>query len=275
LLSPDLFLLLSAGFAGGIIAGILGIGGGMIYALIFTHYFKNFKSLIIPDDVLVKILVANSAFALIFVGISGSIKQFLSNNFYLKIVLRIGLGVLFGSIITTILLSYTTFYGKRQFTLFFALIMIPIILKMLFRGNNISDNKSITPKSYYLIITGVVSGIVTALSGLGGGFIMIPVLNGLFKFPMKKAVSVSLGVIAIVAIELTIYNLFFVDFSQYQLPLSKGAVVFPMVLPVAVGVTIGAPIGVKISHKLPNRILRFTFVLFCVIVITKLFVDFY
>jgi uncharacterized protein len=274
-LPHDLILLLVAGLTGGIIAGMLGIGGGMIYALIFTHYFKNFKSLNIPDDILVKILVANSAFALVFVGISGSIRQFLSKNFYLKPVLWIGLGVLFSSITTTLILSYTTIYGKRQFTLFFAIIMIPIMLKMLFQKNDLSTKKRLDPKSVYYVLTGLLSGTVTALSGLGGGFIMIPVLNGLFNFPMKKAVSVSLGVIAIVAIELSIYNLFYVDFSQFHIPYSKGALVFPMVLPVIFGVTIGTPIGVKISHKLPNSILRFTFVLFCAIVITKLFVDFY
>lgn len=49
----------------------------------------------------------------------------------------------------------------------------------------------------YLLITGLLAGILGALLGLGGGVIMIPALTILFKLPIHTAIGISLvGVIA-------------------------------------------------------------------------------
>lgn len=271
---PEILILVLAGVGGGIISGMLGIGGGMIYVLIFSHFFHSVTKSELPGDVQVRLLIANAVFAIIFVGLAGSIKQYLSNNFHLKPILWIGLPGIAGAIFTTYLLSITDFYAKKEFAVFFSILLIPIILKMIFQ-EKFKNRGQIKPKrTGYLIATGAIGGIVTALSGLGGGFIVIPILNGLLRIPFKKSVSISLGVIALVAFGLSIYNLLAVNYTAYAIPMSIGGIIFPLVLPVIAGVLIGAPIGVRVSQIVSNRFLRITFVVFCLFVISKIYYDF-
>jgi uncharacterized membrane protein YfcA len=50
---------------------------------------------------------------------------------------------------------------------------------------------------FHLVGSGIVVGVVTGLLGAGGGFILIPSLVLLLKFPVKEAIGTSLLIIAI------------------------------------------------------------------------------
>jgi uncharacterized membrane protein YfcA len=171
-------------------------------------------------------------------------------------------------------MQLTGFYSTKEFAIFFSILMVPLFVRMFMKHKKGDDKLVENLRKHELYLTGLGSGMISALSGLGGGFIMIPVLNGLLKVPMKKTISVSLGVIAYVAIGYSIYNMFFTSYPQYDFAYSMGSIVFPMVLPVVVGVLVGAPLGVKWSHKLPAGLLKILFALFCVGVVVKLLIDF-
>jgi uncharacterized protein len=270
----DILILAAAGLGGGILAGMLGIGGGVVYVLIFSYYLQRMAPVPLGKD-MVQILVANSAFALIFAGLSGSIRQYLVRNFYPRFIFWLAVSGAISAVLTTLIIEYTGVYTPKEFAVVFSLLMVPIMARMVFQERFTTPGNTFPVSPYSLLITGFLAGAVMALSGLGGGFVIIPVLNGLFRVPIKKTVSISLAFIAIVAAVFSLYNLFFVDYSQYQLPGTMGAIVFPLVLPVLAGVIMGAPLGVHIGHRLPNRVLRIIFVAFCLFVIVRLIVQFY
>ena len=269
----DVIILIIAGIGGGFLAGLLGIGGGIIYVLIFTTYLKLMTDVPIPGEDLVKLTIANSVFALIFAGISGCYKQYRIGNFFPKEILLIGLPGIVGSILLTYILT-TINYSKEEFAIVFSALLLPIIFRMLYkkRSKISKEVRQDYPPGIFMLI-GFVSGSATALSGLGGGFIIVPVVNGILKYPIKKAISISLGVIAVVSFGLSIYNLTAFEFEYLKLPYTYGAITFSMVLPVVVGVIAGAPIGVWASQKLPGYALRIFFVLFCISVMAKLLID--
>lgn len=270
---PDILLLFATGVAGGALAGMLGIGGGIIYVFIFSLFVRSFATVPIRSEELVTLLIANTVFALVFAGISGSYKQYLNHNFFPKSILWIGVPGVVAALFTSILISYSGVYSKELFAIIFALIMVPVIFRMVFQ-NKINWKKLDGIKPRYFIITGIIAGSVTALSGLGGGFVIVPVLNGMIGIPIKKTISISLGVIAFVAFFFSLYNLFGIAYPQYAFPYTQGSIIFPMVLPVVAGVLIGAPIGVRLSHALPNKWLRIIFVAFSISVILRLLIDF-
>lgn len=269
----DIALLFATGIAGGALAGLLGIGGGIIYVFIFSLFIRSFAATPISSEELVTLLIANTVFALVFAGLSGSIKQYLSHNFFPKSILWIGIPGVIAAVITSVIISYSGIYSKESFAILFALIMIPVILRMLFQ-EQIKWKKLDGIKPRYFVVTGIIAGTVTALSGLGGGFVIVPVLNGMIGIPIKKTISISLGVIAFVAFFFSLYNLFGISYPQYAFPNTQGSIIFPMVLPVVGGVLIGAPLGVRLSHLLPNKWLRIIFVAFTVTVIIRLLIDF-
>jgi uncharacterized membrane protein YfcA len=51
-----------------------------------------------------------------------------------------------------------------------------------------------------LLVIGAISGFVAGLLGVGGGVILVPVLTGLLRFPIKQALGTSLAVVAAQAI---------------------------------------------------------------------------
>jgi uncharacterized protein len=81
---------------------------------------------------------------------------------------------------------------------FFALIMLIAALTMIKNRNESSENLGPIKYNYpFIIVEGLVVGLVTGIVGAGGGFLIIPALVLFAKLPMKKAVATSLLIISI------------------------------------------------------------------------------
>jgi uncharacterized membrane protein YfcA len=108
-----------------------------------------------------------------------------------------------------------------------------------------------------LLLTGGAAGTAAALTGLGGGTIIIPLLNLWQKIDILKAKSISFGTIFVIAFWLSVNNLFLEP--SYPIPKSQGLIVFPMIIPISIGVLIGSPLGVLVSHKISTRAVTILF----------------
>jgi uncharacterized membrane protein YfcA len=113
---------------------------------------------------------------------------------------------------------------------------------------------------------GALAGILSALSGLGGGVIIISILTLRFNVDMKKAKSISLGVIFITSLVMTISNLLENPSLNFQSD-NIGYIVWPLALSLSVGVVLGSPLGVRFSRRLSNRAISYIFVSFLAVVI--------
>ncbi len=116
--------------------------------------------------------------------------------------------------------------------------------------------------------TGFFAGIVTALSGLGGGVVMTPVFTDVLKISIRKASSISNGVIPLFAIAVGIYNLG--DTPPYKVSeWQVGYIVFPVIIPMILATFIFAPLGVKTAQKTPQATIRLVFAAMVTLVLTK------
>lgn len=260
-------LLFLLGGLGGLLAGLLGIGGGIIYVLIFNHYLIKLgiePSLIVPS------IIANSMFAILFAGLSGSYKQWKNQNFFPNEMLITGLSAAVSSITFSYIISKGTWYTKEKFSIFFIVLLILIALRLFTQRKRIEQSEYPKPKMFSLSITGIISGTIAAFSGIGGGVIIVPILTDIIKMPIKKATSISLGVISIMALFTSLYNGMF--------SLSSGSthslLVFSLAIPVALGSLVASPIGVQIASKLQAKHIRLILILFLLIVISKMLLNF-
>ena len=80
-------LIVLLGFAGGFLAGMLGVGGGLVFVPVFQEIVKNHE--IAADRV--PYVLANSLLIVFVVGISGSIKHIKIKNTHLQAALTTGL----------------------------------------------------------------------------------------------------------------------------------------------------------------------------------------
>ena len=109
-----------------------------------------------------------------------------------------------------------------------------------------SPEPALAPKHSLAVIgsLGAASGFVAGLLGLGGGIIMVPVLTGPLKIPMKSAVASSLVAVAIFSIPALISHIIL------------GHVDWAFALPLILGVIPGAQSGARITICSSERKIR-------------------
>ncbi len=262
----DYLILFIFGGLAAFLSGFLGVGGGVVYIPIIEYYLKKLG---IHSDILVKTILANSLFTIIFSGSVSSYYQYKNGNFYPKQIIQTALPGIVSALLITYLIKHGTWYNKTVFSYVFGSMLLLIVAKMYLTKPKTSSEHLVKDKVIYYGSTGFLAGIVTAFSGLGGGVVMTPIFTDLFKQPIKKASSISNGVIPFFAIVMGIYNLTDIPdqiISHYQI----GYIVLPIVMPLILSTFIFAPIGVNLSQKTSHKIIRFTFASFASIVFFKL-----
>lgn len=82
--------------------------------------------------------------------------------------------------------------------LLFAILMIFASYSMIKKVKNTEEKEEVEQEFNYpfILLEGVVVGVLTGLVGAGGGFLIIPALVVLSKLPMKEAIGTSLVIIA-------------------------------------------------------------------------------
>ncbi len=246
-------------------SGFLGVGGGMVYIPVADYFLSRAG---MSGDMLVKGILANSLFTIFFSGSMSSYQQYKMGNFYPKQILHTALPGMATALITAWLIKNGTWYAKPQFNYVFATMLLIIVVRMFGKKPVNKPNESESKPMYYSL-TGLAAGIITSLSGLGGGVVMTPVFTDLMHLNIRKATSIANGVIPLFALVLGIYNLLDQPktyISQWQL----GYIVFPVVLPLIAATFLFAPFGVKVAQKTSPTIIRFVFATFASLMLIKL-----
>ena len=89
------------------------------------------------------------------------------------------------------------------------------------------------------LVLGIIVGILAAIMGVGGGFIMVPVMVYMLRMPMHVVVGTSLFQILFTCINVT-----------FMQSITNHTVDLVLALILLVGSTLGAQVGAKISRRL-------------------------
>jgi uncharacterized membrane protein YfcA len=247
-------ILLLIGAIVGYYSGLIGTGGNIILIPVFDILFHYLK---IPESEVVKFIIAHSFFITAFTGLSVSYKQFKAKNLHVKEVLFISIAGMITAFFMTEFIKNGNWYHKSDFDLVFFTLLLILAIRMLFFKQPpppINDNNLNKP---YFPIIGVVAGLISSLSGLGGGIIVIPILTDILKTPLKKASSISIGVVAMLALPISISYLSIDARSamQHILPAQVGYISMFIAAPVLMGVFSTTGWGVRTAQKTdPNKL---------------------
>ena len=122
MISVWLFL---AGIAGGFIAGLLGVGGGIIFLVVLPFALLEFG--VVEAD-LVQYIVANSLFGVFFASLAGNIAHITIRSFHLKESLLVGIA---GSIAAILVLNFIViqpWYTRWIFNVVIILFLLYILI---------------------------------------------------------------------------------------------------------------------------------------------------
>jgi uncharacterized membrane protein YfcA len=279
----DLTLIL-IGSIGGLLAGIMGVGGGLIFIPVLTYLFSQHG---LPTDEIVKFTLANSI-ALVFAsGISGIFRQYRMGIYNFKNSLSVGIPGAAAAALTSYLIQQGSWYNNQRFSYVFLLFLLISISNMLFvrdpqnpppdprlpspdprHPSPDPSHPSPDPRTLKPIFVGLLAGSVVSLSGLGGGIIMVPLFRMFLKMPTKSATALSLSVVPLLAI-LPIIQ-YINQPSVPNLPLwHTQYLVWPYYLPMATGVIFFSSFGQKLATKMSAISIRVIFALLSLTILIK------
>ena len=197
-------VLFLSGVLGGVLAGMLGIGGGIIYVFVLDAYLVDVG---VIEQEYAHYIISNSLFCVFFASLSSCVNLIRHKEFYYKQVLLLGVPAVIASICTLLFVVNSHWFTREVFSY----VIMVLLIYMLFRTIRKVARKEVDIEldgipSSGLAIAGGLGGVVASLSGLGGGVVMVPVMNGFFKINMKIAKSISLGVIVMSSLAVSIVN---------------------------------------------------------------------
>lgn len=173
-------ILIICGVVAGFLAGLLGIGGGVIFVPVLYFVFMSFFH--IPADVAIVLATGTSLMCMIPTSISAAISQYKRGNTDLNIIKSwspyMFIGVVVGSVIAA-------FYGGQWLAILFGVVMIINSINTLFRAKAKPFLDGL-PKAIYQKIIAFSIACFSVMLGIGGGTLTVPILNACNVEPHKS-----------------------------------------------------------------------------------------
>lgn len=255
------------GLVAGILAGVLGIGGGTILVPLQV-------SLGIPPVQ----AAATSNLSIVMTSIAGSIQNWRMGMLDLKRVILLGIPALLtaqvGAIIASRLPSYLLLAAFGVLLLantYLVQLNKKVVIQAQELGADVSDAEHLSgtessgQMSPWLAraLTGGAAGLLAGLFGIGGGVILVPMQILLLKETIKVAIQTSLGAIVITAVAATASHAGLSDWIWNGLGLGDGTihqnVLWIPGLILGTGGLIGVQISTRTLPKLPDETVSLLF----------------
>lgn len=259
-----ILVLFAAGAVGGFLAGLLGVGGGIIFVPVVTYFLQDAG---LASEEEVRYILANSLATILCTGLVSSFSHWRKKNLHPKLIVKTALPAMLSSLVITYFITSVDWYSADKFNVIFLILMIIVFARFLF-GAKIQVEPMENVSGTKLGITGFLTGVVSAISGLGGGIILIPMFNYYVKLDMKKASGISIGTIPMMLLP-SLFILANKNPAEKIGAMQLGYLDLDMILPMAAGVLFLSPIGVAAAHRMKNRHLQIIFAALVLIIIIK------
>ena len=245
----------------GFVAGLFGIGGGLI-TVPFLYYI--FSSLGIDQSYIMHLAVGTS-FAII---IPTSIVSVLTHHKFkavdFNIVRSYGVYVIMGVILGTL---FAASLKTKSLVLFFSIIIFILSIYLLLLKEKQKD-VIIDIKLHLKIILGFIVGFISAPMGIGGAIMNVPILK-FFGYSINKAIGSAAAIGFLIALFGATGFLITGAYLKTNLPLSFGFLNIPAFLIFIPITTFMARIGAKTVHKIDKNKISKIFGIFLLVISIK------
>ena len=253
--------MLFTAFPVGFVAGLFGIGGGLI-TVPFLYYI--FNSLGVDQQYLMHLAVGTS-FAIIIPTSTVSVlthHKFKAVDF--EIVKNYGLFVVMGVVLGTI---FAASLKTKTLILFFSIVILLLSIYLLLLKEK--EKSIIIPIKLHLkIILGTIVGFISAPMGIGGAIMNVPILK-FFGYSINRAIGSAAAIGFLISVFGSIGFLISGSYLKTNIPLSIGFLNIPAFLIFIPITTFMARIGARTVHKIDKNKISKIFGIFLLIVAGK------
>jgi uncharacterized protein len=234
-------LMIAGGAAAGMFGSLLGLGGGVLIVPLLTLVF----GLELREAVgvsLVSVIMTSSVAAGVYLE-----RHVADLRLGMRLELFTAIGALVGGSIAFLI-------DERWLAILFALLLVYVAVSML-RASDPAETPAsgeIPPYEVRNLPLGVVgatgAGVVSAMVGVGGGIIKVPLMHLAMGVPLRVSTATSNLMVGITAAASAVIYVIHGEVDPY------------VAGPTAIGVFLGASLGSRIAHRIDIRILRWLFV---------------
>lgn len=260
------------GVLAGILAGLLGIGGGTIFTPVLLYVFSH-GGLEQP----VKWTIATSLFCSFNSALVSSLQQIHKYRLFLRDALGLSISGIAGTWIAQAII-HSGYYDKRAFALLFSGVLCYTAYRFL--NNNVISIENKRQHRHRALelrdmaYVGLSSGLVSSLAGIGGGMVIVPAMTFIYHQHLRKVIATSSLVVVLVALagwlQLALATVDEVGMSPY----TWGYVDFGAATPLVIGSFSGALIGVRLGQHVNKKNLQRIFGFVAIALALKLWWDF-
>ncbi|HEY8609737.1 MAG TPA: sulfite exporter TauE/SafE family protein [Roseomonas sp.] len=247
----------ATGLVSGTLAGLLGVGGGIV---IVPVLFNVFPFLSIPEAVQMKLAVGTSLATIIPTSIQSARKHYAKGAMDVPLLKAMIPSLVVGVLIGTVIAIWVK---GATLTAVFAAIALLVALNMGFTGVD-SRLRDSFPTGVLRQVLGLFIGGVSAMMGIGGGTVGVPLMN-LFGTPIRSAVATASAFGIVISIPAAIGFIYAGLGDPLLPPASLGYVNligFLLIVPTSM---LATPWGVHLAHTIPPLVLKRAFAVFLAI----------
>lgn len=245
----------------GFLAGLLGIGGGLVIVPALIHLLPIFG---VENELVMPVAIATSLASIVFTSATATFAHHKNNNIpwdiAKQLITMIAIGALLGAYVADSL-------AKETLTAIFAIAVLLLASYMLL-SIRVQKTKPM-PSNIVVKVLGIGTGYISSLMGIAGGAILVPLLT-YFSMSIRLAIGTA-TVCGLVVASFGSIGFIITGLDQNQLPeWSLGYIYLPALLGIVATSSLAAPYGVKLAGKMPVRYLQRLFAIFLLIIAVKM-----
>ncbi len=252
-----LAIYLVVGAVAGVLAGLFGIGGGLVIVPMLVAVWTAQG---VDNGVMMQLALGTSLASIVFTAVSSFLAHHRRGAVHWAVVRRIAVGILVGTYAGSFVAAVLPTRGLK---LIFVVFLFFVTWQML-SGKRPKPSRQL-PGLGGMSVAGLVIGLVSSLVGIGGGTLSVPFLVW-HNVPLHRAIGTSAAIgfpIALAgSVGYIVHGLGVPGRPEWSL----GFVSLPALVGIVLASVVTAPWGVRWAHALPVDRLRKIFALLLMVV---------
>mgnify|MGYP005849541993 CR=1 FL=1 len=258
LLFQMLVVLMAIGAFAGVLAGLLGVGGGIV---LVPSFFYVFQALGYAGPQLMQICLATSLATIIVTSVRSVLSHHRKGAVDWDILRRWAPGIAVGAVMGVVVAA-----ALRSSVLQGVFGGIGIVIGLYLGFGRLHWRLGpVMPAGLARAVMAPVVGFLSVLMGIGGGSFGVPLMS-LYGVPIHRAVATAAGFGVTIAVP-SVAGFLLLDIApENRPPLTIGAVNLVAFVIVIAMTLVTAPIGVRLAHSMDPKPLRRVFAVFLTLV---------
>tara|TARA_R110000824_G_scaffold155226_6_gene327752 strand:- start:42336 stop:43169 length:834 start_codon:yes stop_codon:yes gene_type:complete len=255
--------LAGAGLFAGFLAGLLGIGGGIVIVPVLYHLFTLLG---VPDESLMHLAVGTSLGTIIITSLRSMRAHDKAGVLDRDLLKRWMWPVVLGALAGTALAAQVS---SRELRIVFASVALLLAANMLFGKESWRLGTQLPSNGVQRVVAGLIGGL-SAMMGIGGGTFGVTFLTLYGRSP-REAVATSAGLGVLIGIPGAIGFILAGQGAVGLPPLSLGYVSLVGLALIAPLTTLAAPFGARMAHTISHKALMRVFAFFLIVTSVQMF----